>query len=124
MWIQFTFFHTAPERVTGVRVFDNQAVLWELPNGKVTSYQLTFTRGQDINRVTTTLPYHVILSQDIPGSSGSFTVQVTIVTLCCKSLIGMHELYALHMTHFYTAYESGSMLNEYLDFSGIFYKRC
>jgi len=72
-------FHTAPPRVTGVRVFDSQAVLWEPPNGIITSYELTLTRGQNTNTVTTTLPYYVIQSQDIPNGSGSFTVQVTIV---------------------------------------------
>ena len=70
-------FRTAPPRVTGVRVFDGQAVLWEPPNGIVTSYELTVTRGQDTNTVTTTLPYYVIQSQDVPDGSGSFTVKVT-----------------------------------------------
>ena len=70
--------HIGPGVVTGVQdVYP--AVLWGPPvepNGVITSYQLTFTRGGQRRTVTTTLPHYVIRSQDVPGSSGRFTVEV------------------------------------------------
>ena len=57
------------------------AVVWQPPvdpNGVIINCHLTFTRDRQSSTVTTTgdQTYYIIRTQDIPGSSGQFTVKV------------------------------------------------
>ena len=59
------------------------AVVWQPPvnpNGVIINYDLTFRRGGQSRTVTTTgdQTYYVIGTQDIPGSSVQFTVEVKL----------------------------------------------
>ena len=55
-------------------------IIWEPPTGSgvITNYKVTFSRGGQSNIVTRTLPNYVIQSSNVPGTSGSFTVQVSM----------------------------------------------
>ena len=71
----------APSEVTGVEGL-YPYVVWnppEQPNGVITGYRLTFTRGSTTRTVTTSndQTFYVIRSADIPWTSGSFNVKVS-----------------------------------------------
>ena len=58
-------------------------VVWnppEEPNGVITGYRLRFTRSSTTRTITTNndQTYYVIQSSDIPWTSGSFSVTVSI----------------------------------------------
>ena len=63
-------------------------VVWnppEEPNGVITGYRLRFTRSSTTRTVTTNndQTYYVIQSSDIPWTSGSFSVTVSILHIQC-----------------------------------------
>ena len=55
-------------------------VLWEPPadSGMISNYEVTFSRGEQSNTLTSVLPHFVIQSGNVPGDSGNFTVQVSM----------------------------------------------
>ena len=69
----------APSPVTGFQAF-YPVIVWEPPadSGVITNYEVTFSRGGQSNTYTSVLPHYVIQSSDVPGISGSFTVQVSM----------------------------------------------
>lgn len=71
--------HTAPGRVIGLQVM-YPVVVWQAPtepNGVILDYQLTFIRGGESRTQSTTLIYYAIdVLRDIPGFSGTFSVEV------------------------------------------------
>ena len=69
----------APSPVTGFQAF-YPVIVWEPPaeSGVITNYEVTFSRGGQSNTVNSTLPNYVIQSSNVPGTSGSFTVQVSM----------------------------------------------
>ena len=57
-------------------------ILWQppdTPNGDIVEYELTFTRNGQANTVITDgdQTYFIIKKDTIPGSSGSFVVEVS-----------------------------------------------
>ena len=81
------FLLVAPGVVTGVQG-TYPYVVWsppERPNGKITSYTLTFIRTQSSTARTVTTrsgdSFYVIQPSDLPWTSGSFAVTVSS-TLC------------------------------------------
>ena len=68
-------------------------VVWnppEEPNGVITGYTLRFTRSSTTRTVTTNndQTYYVIQSGDIPGTSGFFSVTVSILLAFVYSVTG------------------------------------
>ena len=76
----YFFVCTAPGRVTGVQA-SYPYVVWnppEQPNGVITGYRLTFTRGSSRTVTTNTdIPHYRITSANIPGTSGPLSVTVS-----------------------------------------------
>ena len=78
---------TIPERITISSDSSYPFVVWSPPtNTEVASYDLIFTRAGASRTGTSTVPYYVISDSDIPGTSGSFTVEVecSVKLMSCK----------------------------------------
>ena len=78
---------TIPERITISSDSSYPFVVWSPPtNTEVASYDLIFRRTGQSRTRTSTAPHYVISGSDIPGTSGSFTVEVecSVKLMSCK----------------------------------------